>query len=50
MAAAIELFAKWVPRRLDQGRTHNEYQQLILVAAPAFLGALRENLNKHMLE
>jgi protein required for attachment to host cells len=46
----VIMFAKQVAQRLDQGRTHGEYQRLVLVASPAFLGLLRENLDKHVRE
>jgi protein required for attachment to host cells len=45
----IDQFAKALAHRLDQGRTHNEYDHLVLVAAPAFLGKLRDTLDKHVL-
>jgi protein required for attachment to host cells len=35
---------------LYEGRTHGEYDRLVLIAAPAFLGMLRENLDKHVLD
>ena len=44
------MFAKQLARRLYDGRTHGEYDRLVLIAAPAFLGMLRENLDKHVLE
>jgi protein required for attachment to host cells len=38
------MFAKQLGEKLDQGRIHNQYQRLILVAEPRFLGELRATL------
>ncbi|MDO8893868.1 host attachment protein [Nitrosomonas sp.] len=38
-------FAKLLVDRLEQGRVANEFGRLVVVAAPAFLGRLRENFN-----
>ncbi len=38
-------FAKRLAKRLEQGRENEAYRQLILVAAPAFLGQLRKHLS-----
>lgn len=43
-----ERFAKQIAERLEQGRVSHDYDQLILVAPPAFLGALRQALNDHL--
>jgi protein required for attachment to host cells len=43
-----ELFAKQIGVKLERGRVNNEYAKLILIAPPAFLGALRESLNAHV--
>jgi protein required for attachment to host cells len=43
---AIE-FARTIARHLDAGRVKRDYEQLVIVAAPAFLGLLREQLNNH---
>lgn len=36
-------FAKLIVDRLEQGRVENDFQRLVVVAAPAFLGQLRAN-------
>ncbi len=41
-------FALELARELDQGRTGNQYQRLILVAAPPFMGLLNKHLNGHI--
>lgn len=41
-------FALELARELDQGRTGNHYQRLILVAAPPFMGLLNKHLNGHI--
>jgi len=38
-------FAKKITKRLDEARKDHLYGRLIIVAAPAFLGLLRENIN-----
>lgn len=43
-----EVFAKQIVERLEQGRTAHSFDKLILVAPPAFLGALRNALNPHL--
>jgi protein required for attachment to host cells len=48
-AHEIDKFAKALAQRLEQGRTHDEYDHLVLIAAPAFLGVLRETLDKQVL-
>ncbi|MCK8517205.1 host attachment protein [Methylonatrum kenyense] len=40
-----EAFARRLAERLHEGRTAGDYQKLILVAGPAFLGLLREALD-----
>ncbi|HKU47730.1 MAG TPA: host attachment protein [Burkholderiales bacterium] len=51
-AGAVEhgadLFAKRVGDYLDHARKENRYDQLVLVAPPKFLGALREELHKEV--
>jgi len=37
-------FAKYLARHLDDNRKKNRFQRLILVAAPSFLGLLRNEL------
>jgi protein required for attachment to host cells len=39
-----ELFAKAVARTLDGARARNEFERLVLIAAPRMLGLLREAL------
>ena len=41
---AIE-FARTIARHLDAARVKRGYEQLVIVAAPSFLGLLREQLN-----
>ena len=38
-------FAQELCERMDQGRTHKEYDRLVLIAPPHFLGLLRETLD-----
>lgn len=40
-----ERFAQELARELEHGRTANTYQRAILVAAPAFMGLLKSNLD-----
>lgn len=44
------VFAKRLADRLDHGRTQGDFDQLMLVAPPAFLGLLRESLNDQTLK
>lgn len=44
----MEQFAHQLAHELDHQRTANHYQHLILVASPAFLGALNGSLNHHV--
>ena len=41
-------FAKEVGRYLDKARNEHRYDQLVLVAPPKFLGALRKELHKEV--
>jgi protein required for attachment to host cells len=41
----LTIFAKEVAKRIDAGRTNNEFDKLVLVAAPKMLGLLRQSLN-----
>jgi len=41
-------FARQIAAYLDAGRNNNDYEQLALVAAPSFLGLLREQLNDQL--
>jgi protein required for attachment to host cells len=43
-----EVFARQIADRLELGRVNHDYNKLILVASPAFLGALRQALNDHV--
>lgn len=45
-----ERFAHQLAEYLDEGRRHNKYADLILVAAPHFHGVLNKSLNKHVKE
>jgi len=42
-------FAKQLASRLDSGRTNGDFDQLVLVAPPEFLGHLRSNLSKEVM-
>jgi protein required for attachment to host cells len=39
-------FARRIARRLDEGRRHEEFEQIIVVAGPPFLGLMRKTLSK----
>jgi protein required for attachment to host cells len=41
-----ELFAKTVAHYLEQARVEHRYERLCLIAAPKFLGLLRDKLSK----
>ena len=43
-----EIFAKQIADKLERGRVNHAYNKLILVAPPAFLGALRQAMNDHV--
>lgn len=45
-----EVFARQIADKLEQGRVNHDYQKLILVAPPAFLGTLRQQLSTHVQE
>ncbi|MFZ5555982.1 MAG: host attachment protein [Pseudomonadota bacterium] len=47
--AEAQHFAIELSRVLGHGRSTNEYQRLILVAPPAFMGELRNHLDPHTL-
>lgn len=40
-----ELFAKRIDERLELARAKGEFEQLVLIAAPEFLGILRKHLS-----
>jgi len=42
----VQLFAKTVAHYLEQARIEHRYDRLCLIAAPRFLGLLRQNLSK----
>jgi protein required for attachment to host cells len=44
------VFARELSQKLEHGRTSNEYHKLILVAAPHFLGLLRECMGHKVFE
>lgn len=41
-------FAKRIARHLDEGRNARKYEQLVVVAAPAFLGELRNQCSSQV--
>lgn len=43
-----DVFARQIAERLEHGRVSHEYDKLVVVAPPAFLGALRQALNDHL--
>lgn len=43
-----EIFARQIADKLEHGRVNHDYDKLILVAPPAFLGTLRQALNNHV--
>ena len=45
---AVELFAKRVGDYLEKARTDHRFDELVLVAPPKFLGALRKELGKEV--
>ncbi|HZQ62170.1 MAG TPA: host attachment protein [Casimicrobiaceae bacterium] len=44
----VELFAKRLAAHLEKGRVEQKFDRLRLVAAPKFLGLLRQNLTKEL--
>ncbi|MGR8935446.1 MAG: host attachment protein [Gammaproteobacteria bacterium] len=44
------VFAQQIGAKLEHGRVNGEYENLILIAAPAFLGVLRQCLNGQVLK
>jgi len=44
----VELFAKRIAAHLEQARVQQRFDALRLVAAPKFLGLLRQNLSKEV--
>jgi protein required for attachment to host cells len=45
---ATDLFAKRVGDYLDKARTQHRYDELVIIAPPKFLGALRKELGKEV--
>ena len=45
---AVQVFAKVLGRYLEKARTDHRYDELVLVAPPKFLGALRQELGKEV--
>ncbi len=45
---SAKLFAKEVGRYLEKARTEQRFDELVLVAPPKFLGALRQELDKEV--
>lgn len=45
-----EVFSRQIADKLEHGRVNHDYNKLILVAPPAFLGVLRHALNSHVLD
>jgi len=43
-----EVFAKQIAEKLEHARVNHDYEKLILVAPPAFLGVLRNAINDHV--
>lgn len=43
-----EVFAKQIADKLEHGRVNHDYDKLILVAPPAFLGVLRQAINDYV--
>lgn len=45
---SVKVFARELGRYLDKARLEHRYDQLVLVAPPKFLGALRKELGKEV--
>lgn len=45
---AVKVFAREVGRYLEKARTDHRFDELVLVAPPKFLGALRKELDKEV--
>ncbi|HLQ25053.1 MAG TPA: host attachment protein [Acidiferrobacterales bacterium] len=45
---AMEHFAIQLAKELEHGRVDNQYEQLVLIAPPHFLGLLTGHLNDHV--
>ena len=44
----VTVFAKQIGRYLEQARVQHRYDELVLIAPPKFLGALRRELDKEV--
>jgi protein required for attachment to host cells len=44
----VRTFAKEIGRYLEQARTQHRYDELVIVAPPKFLGAVRKELGKEV--
>ncbi len=44
----IDKFAREVANNLEEGRNHQSYQKLIIIAAPHMNGLLQKHINKHV--
>jgi protein required for attachment to host cells len=45
---SVRVFAREIGRYLDQARTQHRYDELVIVAPPKFLGAVRKELGKEV--
>ena len=45
---SVKVFARQIGRYLEQARNQQRYHELVLVAPPKFLGALRQELDKEV--
>ena len=45
---SVKVFAREIGRYLDKARTEHRYDELVLIAPPKFLGALRGELGKEV--
>lgn len=43
-----EIFAQELAKELEQGRTSNSFERLIIAATPAFLGLINNTLSNHV--
>jgi len=46
----VDNFARELCEKLDAGRRTNQYNTLLLIAAPSFHGLLNKHLNQHQIE
>jgi protein required for attachment to host cells len=45
---SVQVFAKEIGRYLEQARNQHRYDELVLIAPPKFLGAVRKELGKEV--